>query len=67
MASDEERESRKIVRMYSWEVKERIPPGSDARILGEVLNEEAGPYDPQGLAEPWRKFFEPAESTGQEM
>lgn len=67
MASDDERESRKVVRMYSWEVEKRIPPGSEARILGEVLSKEAGPYDPRGLAEPWRKFFQPAESSDQEM
>lgn len=64
MASDDVRESRKLVRMYSWYVEERLPPGSDA--LGQVLGKEASRDDSQSLTAPWRKFFEPDELTDKE-
>jgi hypothetical protein len=66
MASDDVRESRKLVRMYSWDVEERLPPGSDAYILGQVLGQEASRDDLQSLMTPWRKFFEPDEPTDKE-
>ena len=66
MASDDVRESRKLVRMYSWDVEERLPPGSDAHVLGQVLSKEASRDDPQSLTAPWRKFFESDESTDKE-
>lgn len=59
---DDARESRRIVRMYSWDVEERLPSGSNAQVLGHVLAQERG--DPRDIAEPWRRFFEP--QTAQE-
>ncbi|KAM7184346.1 phytanoyl-coa dioxygenase [Rhypophila sp. PSN 637] len=57
------RESRRLVKTYSWEVAERLPNGSDSRsnILSQVLHDSAGEPDPKSLASPWRKFFEPAD------
>lgn len=61
------RESRRIVKTYSWEVAERLPSGSDtsnrSNLLGQVLHDSAGEPDPKSLASPWRKFFEPADSS----
>jgi hypothetical protein len=59
MATDDVQESRRLVRMYSFDVEKRLPPGSDAHFLGQVLGEERG--DLQSLTAPWRKFFEPCE------
>ncbi|KAK3994206.1 phytanoyl-CoA dioxygenase [Cladorrhinum sp. PSN332] len=55
------RESRKIVRMYSWDVAERLPP--DQR-LGRILTESVAGDDPRTISSPWRKFFEPSGLTG---
>ncbi len=66
MASNDEIESRNIVRMYSWEVEERIPNDADAHILGEAISQEAGPYEPQRLAAPWYRFFEPTDEPDSE-
>ncbi len=57
MATDDARESKKLVRMYSFDVEERLPPGNDAHVLGQVLGEDRG--DLQDLIAPWRKFFDP--------
>lgn len=56
---DDVRESRRLVRIYSWDVEERIPPESDARPLGQTLIEDRGEYET--LTAPWRKFFNPQE------
>ncbi|KAL4894972.1 hypothetical protein BDV59DRAFT_174226 [Aspergillus ambiguus] len=53
---DDVRESRRLVRIYSWDVEERIPPQSDAHQLGKALIEDRG--DHETLTAPWRKFFE---------
>ncbi|KAF2104705.1 hypothetical protein NA57DRAFT_70913 [Rhizodiscina lignyota] len=58
MASDEDLESRRIVRMYSWDFEERLPEDSEAYALGQVLCDDRG--DRESITEPWRKFFEPA-------
>lgn len=57
------RESRQLVKTYSWEAAERLPSGAANRsnILGQVLQESAGQPDPKSIASPWRKFFEPAD------
>lgn len=52
-------ESRMLVRMYSWEVEERLPPGSAAHPLAQTLIEDRG--DRESVTAPWRKFFEPQE------
>ncbi|KAF9891837.1 hypothetical protein FE257_003322 [Aspergillus nanangensis] len=56
MSVEDVRESRTMVRMYSWDVEERIPPESDAHSLGQSLIEDRG--DRESLTAPWRKFFE---------
>lgn len=54
---DDIRESQKLVRMYSFDVEERLPPHNDAHQLASVLGRDKS--DPDTLAAPWRKFFEP--------
>lgn len=47
----------KIVRVYSFEAADRLPPDNPAHPLGQVLTSNAG--DPATVDWPWRKFFEP--------
>ncbi|KAK4227774.1 phytanoyl-CoA dioxygenase [Podospora fimiseda] len=54
-------ESRKIVRMYSWDAAKRLPP--DNR-LGRILTESVADQDPATITSPWRKFFEPSDLVG---
>jgi hypothetical protein len=56
MASDDIRESKNLVRIYSFELEERLPPGNDAHVLGKILGEEDGSIE--SVSAPWRKFFE---------
>ena len=49
--------SKKLVRMYSFEVEERLPPDNPAHPLGQVLHRHTG--DPSTVNSPWHKFFEP--------
>ena len=64
MTVDEVRESRKLVRIYSFEVEERISPDDDTYELGQVLRTNSG--DPRNVAAPWRNFFEPPEAIADE-
>ncbi|KAK2776167.1 phytanoyl- dioxygenase family protein [Colletotrichum kahawae] len=49
-------ESRQIVRAYSFEVEERLPPERDAHDLAHVLAQNQGSRD--DARDPWRSFFE---------
>lgn len=49
-------ESRQIVRAYSFEVEERLPPERDAHDLAHVLAQNQGIRD--DARDPWRSFFE---------
>ncbi|CAJ2501363.1 Uu.00g042160.m01.CDS01 [Anthostomella pinea] len=53
---DNAREGRRLVRMYSGDVEGRLPYGSNAQVLGQVLGQNHP--DPRDVANPWRKFFE---------
>ncbi|KAI1362156.1 hypothetical protein F5Y08DRAFT_355550 [Xylaria arbuscula] len=57
--SDDVRESRRLVRMYSSEVEGRLPPGNKSHVLGQVLSRDKP--DPRDINNPWRKFFDPPE------
>ncbi|KAG8169420.1 hypothetical protein KVR01_000165 [Diaporthe batatas] len=57
---DGSRQSRRLVRMYSFDVDDRIGPGSSAYPLGSALAHTRG--DIRDLTAPWRAFFEPAEN-----
>ncbi|KAI1144886.1 hypothetical protein F4825DRAFT_475406 [Nemania diffusa] len=60
-ATDDIRESRRLVRMYSGDVEGRLSHGSRAQVLGQVLSQEnVGRRD---NTNPWRKFFDPPELT----
>lgn len=52
-----EHEHRQIVRAYSFEVEERLPPGNDAHVLAQVLSHSEASLD--AVTEPWRALFEP--------
>ncbi len=55
-----------MVRMYSWEVEGRLPPGSDALLLGQALGEEVKGDSLRSITEPWRRFFEMDEEMDKE-
>ncbi|KAI3321962.1 hypothetical protein HD806DRAFT_502412 [Xylariaceae sp. AK1471] len=57
---DDARESRRLVRAYSGDVEGRLPHGSDAQVLGQVLAHNSP--DSRDIANPWRKFFDPPET-----
>lgn len=57
-------ETRRIVRIYSFEAEERLPPSSDAHALGRVLSEEEPSLE--DITAPWRRFFEPWEAQDSE-
>lgn len=65
MATEDVQQSRRLMRMYSFEASRRLPPGSEAYALGQALSQNAG--DRQSLTAPWRKFFEHWEPTGNEV
>lgn len=65
MEANVARESRTLVRVYSFKVEERLPPEADAHLLGHVLREEED-GDPESIVRPWRKFFEPWEPADNE-
>lgn len=52
-------EAERLVKLYSMELETRLPPGSPAHALGQVLYHEARNQNPQ--PSPWRKFFEAGE------
>ncbi|KAF2432109.1 hypothetical protein EJ08DRAFT_648471 [Tothia fuscella] len=56
MALEDIKESKKLVRLYSFDVEERLPPGSEAHLLGQILSDDNG--TPEDLTAPWRKFFD---------
>lgn len=62
MAAEDELESRRMVRMYSFDVEERLPPGSNAYVLGQALEQEVGVHvsgrDLESVTAPWRRFYE---------
>ncbi|KAJ3576728.1 hypothetical protein NPX13_g3610 [Xylaria arbuscula] len=62
--SDDVRESRRLVRMYSSEVEGRLPPGNKSHVLGQVLSRDKP--DPRDINNPWRKFFDPPELSDSE-
>lgn len=49
-------ESTQIVRTYSFEVEERLPPERDAHALAHILAQHQGSRD--DARDPWRSFFE---------
>ncbi|KAF0322178.1 phytanoyl- dioxygenase family protein [Colletotrichum asianum] len=49
-------ESSQIVRTYSFEVEERLPPERDAHGLAHILAQHQGSKD--DARDPWRPFFE---------
>jgi len=53
----EARDPQQLVRTYSWEVEERLPPQSDAVVLGHVLGQEVR------RESPWRMFFKADEAA----
>ena len=65
MEADVVRESRNIVRVYSFTAEERLPPETDGHVLGRVLREEEG-GDPETIARPWRRLFDPWEPADDE-
>ncbi|KAI1502349.1 hypothetical protein F5X99DRAFT_379172 [Biscogniauxia marginata] len=62
---DNTRESRRLVRMYSSDVEGRLPHGSNAQALGQILSRDCP--DPRDISNPWRKFFETWEPDGTEQ
>lgn len=54
-------EPHQIVRSYSWEVEERLPPGSEAVVLGHVLAEDARREENQ--VDTWRQYFDPGDTA----
>ncbi|KAI5926622.1 hypothetical protein F4810DRAFT_707160 [Camillea tinctor] len=62
---DDARDSRRLVRMYSGDVEGRLPYGSNAQVLGQVLTRDKP--DPRDVSNPWRKFFETWEPEGMEQ
>ncbi|KAI0600022.1 hypothetical protein F4775DRAFT_547723 [Biscogniauxia sp. FL1348] len=64
-AVDDARDSRRLVRMYSGDVEGRLPYGSNAQVLGQVLSQERP--DPRDVSNPWRKFFDTWEPEGTEQ
>jgi len=63
MNEEELRESRYLVYRYSMEAGERLPPGSDAYPLGQVLRQNMTHLEMKTVADPWKRFFEPTQST----
>lgn len=55
------RESRRLVRMYSFDVVDRLPAGNDAYRLGRVLKQSVG--EARSPTDPWLKFFQPWEPS----
>lgn len=55
------RESRRLVRMYSFDVVDRLPAGSNAFALGQILNQSVG--EARSSTDPWLKFFQPWEPS----
>ena len=64
MDDEDTRASKKLVKMYSFDVAERLQSGSDAYALGQLLDTSI--EDPQSVLHPWRKFFEPEKSLEHE-
>ncbi|KAJ9142056.1 Phytanoyl-dioxygenase family protein [Pleurostoma richardsiae] len=62
MTTEDVRESRRVVRLYSFEVDQRLPSGNDAHRLGQALAQDRG--DIQAVTAPWRKFFDPWSPVG---
>ncbi|KZL69634.1 phytanoyl- dioxygenase family protein [Colletotrichum incanum] len=56
MTASDVRDSRLLVRLYSFDAEERNPPGSDAHALAHVLSE--GQESRETAIDPWRHFFE---------
>ena len=54
---DDEFEERRLVRIYSFHARERIPEDSDAHALARVLSDEEPSLE--NIKKPWRHFFEP--------
>ncbi|KAF4879709.1 hypothetical protein CGCSCA1_v001046 [Colletotrichum siamense] len=59
-----ESDSRYLVRAYSFQAEERLPPGSDAHGLAHILAEQQGSRE--DAQDPWRRFFEPFHSSGEQ-
>lgn len=63
MDSEDVREAKRLVRTYSLKVTERLSSASDAHPLGEILQHNVNGLNRQDIDDPWRKFFEPVETT----
>lgn len=63
MDAEDVREARRLVRTYSLEVAERLSPDSDAFPLGGLLRHNVDGLEREDIQDPWRKFFEPVESS----
>jgi hypothetical protein len=61
MDGDDTRESLRLVRMYSWEVDNRIPSTSRAYQLSQALINQRDALDQ--IAAPWRALLEPTSPT----
>ncbi|KAI1383575.1 uncharacterized protein F4822DRAFT_81891 [Hypoxylon trugodes] len=64
-STDDVRESRRLVRMYSGDVEGRLPYGHNNQVLGHVLSQ--GQSDSRDLMNPWRIFFESWEAPASEQ
>ena len=58
MENDDPRLSRRLVRMYSDELENRLPSNSNARILGNRLTEDK--CIERADLNPWRLFLKPS-------
>ncbi|KAK2025669.1 hypothetical protein LX32DRAFT_596271, partial [Colletotrichum zoysiae] len=61
MEANDIRDSRLLVRLYSFDAEGRNPPGSDAHALARVLTE--GQESRNTAIDPWRRFFEPQDQS----
>ncbi|KAI0437870.1 hypothetical protein F4803DRAFT_536979 [Xylaria telfairii] len=57
--SDDIRESRRLVRMYSGDVEGRLSYGGKIQVLSQALSQNKP--EPRDIVNPWRKFFDPPE------
>ncbi|KAF4431043.1 hypothetical protein CFRS1_v008735 [Colletotrichum fructicola] len=55
--------ARQIVRAYSFEVEERLPPESDAHGLAHILAQRQ--RSENNAQDPWRPFFESVGASGE--
>ncbi|KAK2051879.1 hypothetical protein LY76DRAFT_556540 [Colletotrichum caudatum] len=61
MEANDIRDSRLLVRLYSFDAEGRNPPGSEAHALARVLTDGQGSRN--AAIDPWRRFFEPQDQS----